>query len=303
MTPVLTATARAGMKRFSPFYPMTLLSPAKINLFLQVTGKRMDGYHDLYTWMCCIDLHDRIGLTFATPSITVRCPYPGVPEDADNLAARAARRFFDAIDSHDGVGIDIQKQIPPGAGLGGGSSNAATVLMALNQHYGSPFSKTDLMRLGASVGADVPFFIFGKSALATGIGDCLAPCPALKPYPMVLIYPGMAVSTAQVYKNLNLRLTKKEKINIGQVFNLLDNGVKGFSLLFNDLEAPALALCPDIARAKAFLTRHQAMTALMTGSGSGVFGLFETLDAAENAYAAALKMAPWQAFHSRLATA
>ena len=262
---------------------MDIQSPAKINLFLEVTGKRTDGYHTLNTLMCCIVLHDSIRLSFKKTGITIHCSHPDVPQDESNLACRAAKLFFDTIGSRDGVHMDIEKKIPIGAGLGGGSSNAAAVLKALNAHYGAPVSQADLMAMGKTIGADVPFFIYGKPAVATGIGDILTPCPHLESFPLVLIYPSVPVSTAEVYKKLNLRLTKTKKINTRFLFKQ-NQGRDAFQFLFNDLEPVASVICPDIEAAKASLLKQNAMAALMTGSGSAVFGIFENDDSALKAF-------------------
>lgn len=270
---------------------MIIKSPAKINLYLAVTGKRPDGYHNIETLMCCIDLHDSIRFSFDEPRITLHCGHPDVPKDGTNLAWRAAKVFLDAIDSPDGVRIEIEKRIPIGAGLGGGSSNAGMVLKALNTRYGVPLSQPDLMALGKTIGADVPFFISGKPAIATGIGDILTPCPHLDPFSVMLIYPSVAVSTALVYKNLNLRLTKTKKINTRFLFEQ-NRGRHALQFLFNDLEPVASVMCPDIHEAKAVLLAHHAATALMTGSGSAVFGLFEN---------DALALAAYHAISSQLA--
>ena len=146
---------------------MKLLSPAKINLFLQVTGKRPDGYHELFSLMCCVDLFDTILLQFDFKNIRIESPHPQIPLDETNLAYRAAAVFFKALNVNDGLKIIIDKSIPIAAGLGGGSSNAASVLKGLNRHYGYPFSRNQLMSMGLDLGADVPFFIFGKPALAS----------------------------------------------------------------------------------------------------------------------------------------
>lgn len=262
---------------------MEILSPAKINLYLTVIGKQPDGYHLLNTLMCPIDIHDAIRLSFGRSRITLSCRHPNVPNDDTNLAWRAAELFFDAIGRHEGVHIDIEKQIPIGAGLGGGSSNAASVLTALNARYGAPLSQVELMAMGKAIGSDVPFFIYGKPAVATGIGDILAPCPRIKPFPLVLIYPSVPVSTAEVYKKLNLRLTKNKKINTDFLFGQNRDPAAGHCL-FNDLEPVATAICPDIRDAKASLMKHHALVALMTGSGSAVFGLFENNDCARAAH-------------------
>jgi 4-diphosphocytidyl-2-C-methyl-D-erythritol kinase len=252
--------------------PIDLRSPAKINLFLKVTGKRPDGYHDLVSLMCCIGLYDRIALRTGAASISVACSFPDVPEDSTNIAAQAAELFYTRYDTTDRVAIEIEKRIPVGAGLGGGSSNAATVLNGLNGHYGQPFSSAELIRMGASIGADVPFFLFGKPALAAGIGERLTACPGLDRWKVVVIYPGFSVSTAEVYKKLNLGLTKCENKLKG--FFLKQYGFLPAQHLCNDLETVVIPRYPEIATAKKRLLENGAQGALMSGSGSSVFGMF-----------------------------
>ncbi len=262
---------------------MEIKSPAKINLFLEVCGKRSDGYHDINTLMCCIKLYDTVRLTFGQKEISVHCSHPDVPEDETNLAWRAAQLFFDTTRIGEGIRIDIEKNIPIGAGLGGGSSNAAAVLKGLNSHYGSPVSNNALIAAGKSIGADVPFFIYEKPAIATGIGDILTPCDFIKSCPILLLYPSVPVSTAKVYKKLNLTLTKNKKINTKILFEL-KWGQDIAKQLFNDLESVASAICPEIQEAKSSLMAHDASAALMTGSGSAVFGLYENVEIAKKAY-------------------
>jgi 4-diphosphocytidyl-2-C-methyl-D-erythritol kinase len=275
---------------------MDLRSPAKINLYLEVTGKRPDGYHNLITLMCFIGLFDSLHLEFGRNRISVACSYPNIPQDETNLAFRAARLFLDTSRIREGVHIDIDKSIPAGAGLGGGSSNAASVLMGLNAHFGSPHSKETLCTMGKQLGADVPFFIFGSPAVATGIGDNLKPFNGLKLYNILLIYPSVTLSTAEVYRTLNLTLTKNKKINTNTIFKL-DWGRNAPKLLHNDLEAAASALCPDIQTAKQALLEAGAAGALMSGSGSCVFGLFENTDQAKQAYGLISSDRPkWQVF-------
>jgi 4-diphosphocytidyl-2-C-methyl-D-erythritol kinase len=260
---------------------MKLLSPAKINLFLQITGKRPDGYHELFTLMCCVDLCDTISFGFGSEKITVSCPAPNIPEDETNLAHKAASLFFNNAGIREGVEIFIDKKIPAGAGLGGGSSNAATVLRGLNQYYRNPFSADKLMQMGLLIGADVPFFIFQKPALATGIGEKLTPYNNLIPYKIVIIYPGVSVSTAEVYKNFNLGLTNCKKRFKSYPFK--DYGFNAEYHLCNDLETVSESKYPDIMAAKRVLLEHGAKGALMSGSGSAVFGLFYGAKEAGNA--------------------
>lgn len=278
---------------------MNLKSPAKINLFLEITGKRPDGYHNLSTLLCCIGLHDSISLSFGKKQTTVTCSHANVPEDKTNLAHRAASLFFEHVNISEGVDIVIDKKIPVGAGLGGGSSNAAAVLKGLNSFYGSPLSDNTLIMLGKSIGADVPFFISGKPAHATGIGDILTPCPLLTAYPILLIYPSVPVSTVEVYKKMNLRLTKNKKINTKIDFKL-NWGRDASKLLHNDLETVAFEICPEIQQAKAVLLQNGAMGALMSGSGSAVFGIFENLENAKKALNAISHRRMWQLYLSHL---
>lgn len=266
--------------------PMVIKAPAKINLFLRVTGKRPDGYHDLYSLMCPLALYDILTLAPGGKKVDVVCDHPGVPEDASNLAARSARLFLKTAFAGkalpvSGLTIHIEKNIPVGAGLGGGSSDAAAVLTALNDHFGKPLSTSALMDAGAQIGADVPFFVFGAPALATGIGDRIDPFPHLTPWTALLVYPNEAVSTAWVYKNLNLRLTKDEKKLSkfhfdGRFFNVNEH-------LVNDLEPVTGRVLPAINKIKRLLLAHGAAGAMMSGSGSTVFGLFADPDRAISA--------------------
>lgn len=255
-----------------PDQTIHILSPAKINLFLRVIGKRPDGYHELETLMCRISLYDQITLRFAGERISVQCNLPEVPENETNLAYKAARLFMEECNTSAGVVISIDKTIPVGAGLGGGSSNAAAVLSALNRHFKYPFSEKQLMIMGGRIGADIPFFIFQKPALATGIGERLRHFSGLFPYHVLLIDPRIHVSTAEVYNNLNLGLTKSEKKLKDSAANKDEFDVA--SHLRNDLETVTERWHSDIGAAKQALLNHGAKGALMSGSGSAVFGLF-----------------------------
>ena len=266
---------------------LEILSPAKINLFLQVTGKRADGYHDLISLMCCISLCDEITLQFGMKSNTVVCSHPHVPQNESNLAYRAAVLFLKHLDARSkghGVSITINKNIPVAAGLGGGSSNAASVLLGLNYFHGNPFTINQLMSMGVSLGADVPFFLFQKPAIATGIGETLEAFGRLHPFRILLISPEVSVSTAAIYRKLNLRLTNCEK-------KLTSTPLKkhGFDValnLCNDLETVTASLHPEILSAKELLLNHGAQGALMSGSGPTVFGLYADIEKARQAKAA-----------------
>ena len=275
-----------------------VLSPAKINLFLQVVGKRSDNYHDLFTLMCCISLYDSIDFVFDTSDISVSCSHPQVPENESNLVYKAADLFYKKLGKPGGVGISIDKKIPVGAGLGGGSSNAAAVLCELNRYFHSPFSQEMLRYMGREIGADVPFFITGEPAIATGIGDRLKPFHGMDRYYVVLINPGFSVSTADVYKNLNLGLTKCEKIIKKIPFD--GSPINICELLCNDLETVTANMHPDIDSAKALLMRLGAEGALMTGSGPTIFGLFSDADQARYAFNALHHLSAQQRFLAEL---
>ena len=244
--------------------------------------------------MCCIDLYDTISIAFNAKKISVICNNPKVPEDKTNLAHSAAILFLKSLNKQECVEICINKNIPVGAGLGGGSSNAASVLLGLNHYYGSPFSQEELMSMGQSIGADVPFFIFKKPAIASGIGENLEAYEGLTPYKILLIYPGFSVSTTKVYNNFNLGLTKiKKKHN----FHLSKN--QEFNIeyhLYNDLEKVTASWYPDIIAVKEALLRHGARGALMTGSGPTIFGLFSNTEKAQSANYSLSKNKKWQLF-------
>ncbi len=261
---------------------MKVLSPAKINLFLQVTGKREDGYHELVSLMSCIDLYDIMWFDFGTSGISVRCDHPKVPDNADNIVHKTVKLFYDRlkarqvahlnVSAHQGVSIFIEKHIPVAAGLGGGSSNAGQTLMQLNRFYGSPFNMTVLNRMAMKIGADVPFFLMGSPAIATGIGEHLSPYHGLEPLHMILVCPKIAVSTFEVYKKLNLGLTKCKK----QLKNFLFNEPV-FDVtqhLCNDLETVTVPIFPIISDIKNELIRLGAAAALMSGSGPAIFGIY-----------------------------
>jgi len=273
---------------------MKILSPAKINLFLHITGKRPDGYHDLVTVMCCVSLYDTIFLTTRAKKTTVSCSNPEVPEDETNIVFKAADLFFNRLNSQEGVKITIKKEIPVAAGLGGGSSNAAAVFLGLNRSYGYPFSLDDLMAMGTSIGADVPFFLFGKPALAKGIGEKLEVLNGLSSYKVLLVYPGFGISTAEIYKKFDFGLTKcKKKLKQSLLKNCKFDGSYH---LCNDLETVVIPKYPDILEAKEALLNHGALGALMSGSGSTVFGLFSDHDKASAANHVLSKNSEWQLF-------
>jgi 4-diphosphocytidyl-2-C-methyl-D-erythritol kinase len=253
--------------------PIVRLAPAKVNLYLKIIRKREDGYHDLATLMQRISLYDELIFKPGGGGIVLHCPQSNLPEDGRNIVYRAAAAFLRKVPFLDGIDITINKSIPVAAGLGGGSSNAATTLMTLNQIAGCPVSTSTLMEMGASLGADVPFFILEQTAWAFGIGDRLEAVPEAPHLFFLLINPGFELSTKDVYEGLNLRLTKETiHYSIPRFFERHDV-IMG---LHNDLEKVSINLHPVLKEIKTLLLTHGASGALMSGSGPTVFGVFDS---------------------------
>lgn len=253
-------------------------APAKINLCLHVLGKREDGYHLLAMAMQRVDLCDRLEISVdAGSELSVTCDGVELSAGEENIAARAARLILQEAGLNCAVNIAIEKRIPVAAGLGGGSSDAATVLMALDDLLGLGLGTPRLMELGLQLGADVPFFIYGRPAWATGIGERLEPLPPLPAVCYLLVHPGFAVSTAWVYQSL--RLTIADEVANLPRFSAGGSGELVGSL-HNDLEEVTVTAYPQIARIKDQLLEHGALGALMSGSGATVFGVFHEYDEA-----------------------
>jgi 4-diphosphocytidyl-2-C-methyl-D-erythritol kinase len=255
------------------------LAPAKLNLFLHVTGLREDGYHDLQTVFQLIDLCDALDFVrLDAPDVIRVNALPGVDIDAD-LCVRAARALQKAAATRLGVAITLRKRIPMGAGLGGGSSDAATTLIALNRLWQLDFDRQQLMHIGRTLGADVPFFIFGQNAFAEGIGDELTPIVTHERF-YAVIHPGVAVPTAAIFGAAELtRDTVRLKISdFCAGAQAVATERVGVDFGANDLEAVARTRFPAVGEALQWLGRFGA--ARMTGSGACVFAAFSTRDAA-----------------------
>ena len=259
---------------------ITLSAPAKVNYLLDVIRRRTDGYHDLRMVMQRVDLCDEIKITLtSTPGITVTCGKNGVPDGPGNIAWKAARELLDLDGSNQGVEIAITKNIPVAAGLGGGSSDAASVLMGMNELLRLDLSDQRLMEIGVTLGADVPFFIFKKTALAEGIGEVLTAMPPMPKAWILLINPGVHVSTAWVYKNL--QLTGSGALNkLPDSYPDLQTVCSIFS---NDLQSVTIPAFPVIAEIRDRMLEQGALGAMMSGSGPTVFGLYDSCDSAEKA--------------------
>ncbi len=270
-----------------------LLAAAKINPILHVLRKRSDGYHDLAMLMQAVTLFDRITLNVNPGNgVEVVCPGLDLPEGADNIAARAAQALMAAADRFFDVKIEIEKRIPVAAGLGGGSSDAATVLVGMNEMCGFGFEREVLMRIGGRLGADVPFFVYGETAWATGIGDQLEPVGAMPPVWYVLVNPGIAVSTASVYGNLVLT----SHGDLSRLRRFPKTIKKLASWLHNDLEGVTMKQHPVLNDIKQQLVSHGALGTLMSGSGPTVFGLFSNEEAAQTAAGLFSRESGWHAY-------
>lgn len=269
---------------------LQLLAPAKVNYRLDVLGKRPDGYHELRMIMQRVDLCDQIEIALTDfPGIRVTCGRKGVPDGPGNIAWRAADVLLKLSGKEVGIDISIAKRIPVGAGLGGGSSDAATVLMGVNELLDLGLSDERLMEIGVKLGADVPFFIFKKPALAEGVGDRLTALEKVPTLWVVLVNPGIHVSTAWVYQNLRLTTGDHATI-IPRSYSSLDEVC---ALLSNDLEPVTCGRFPLVSELKEVLLAAGARGSLMSGSGSTVFGLFENEDAARQAAAEIGKARGW----------
>jgi 4-diphosphocytidyl-2-C-methyl-D-erythritol kinase len=250
--------------------------PAKVNLYLRVVGRRPDGYHDLVTVMQPLSLADTLSVTLAGEGISLRCDRPDLPAGADNLVWRAARQFQEETGVTRGVRLRLAKRIPVAAGLGGGSSDAAGALLALNELSGRPLAPDHLHRLASRLGADVPFFLAREPAVGRGTGTELSPVTLL-PYWYLLVNPAVALSTRWVYENLDLAGLAGTPANEAWDPEHPETWVQ------NDLGTVALKRLPELAELLTALRDAGARCQGISGSGPTLFGLFPTREAAYEA--------------------
>lgn len=260
---------------------MSVEAPAKLNLILKVVGRRADGYHELVSLMVPVSLVDRLTFSLGSPGIHLTCHGSPLPENDDNLVFRAADAFFSRVGETPSVSITLLKNIPVAAGLGGGSSDAAATLKALNTLHDHPLGPKDLAETALGLGADVPFFLQNLPSIARGVGERLETVSRWPEYWYVIVTPPVSVSTAWVYNTLKLELTTPEN---GYIVNPLreDSSAIG-GLLENDLERVTAARYPVVKSLKRVLMAAGAEGALMSGSGPSVFGVFLSEEAAGRA--------------------
>lgn len=280
----------------------SLIAPAKINLYLEIIGNRPDGYHELAMILQSIGLADQIDLrSISIDSIRVHCNHPQVPTDKSNLAYRAAelmaRQFPEAFAKYGGVEITVNKQIPVAAGLAGGSTNAAAVLVGINLLWKLGLTQSELEELGGTLGSDVPFCVAGGTAIATGRGEQLSPLPSLDNIYVVLgKYRSLEVSTAWAYKtyrqqfgNSDIRdsdnlVAPANEVHSGAIVKaVLDKDAGEIAQkLHNDLERVVLPAYPQVLQLReAFANKEGVLGTMMSGSGPTVFALFESQQQAE----------------------
>lgn len=247
---------------------MQVLAPAKINLSLKILGRRSDGFHEIETLIVPISLCDEIKIdrNYAKERIEFRCDDPSVPIGDDNLAVRAAKVFFAATKIKPAVSIELTKRIPHGAGLGGGSSDAASTLLALNELFETNLPREALAKLAEPIGSDIPFFIFESVAICRGRGELVAPVRLPEKLSILLLKPAFAVATGWAYSRW------KDSIEIpGTPYAAQEFAGQTF---VNDLERPVFEKFVFLAQLKTwFLSQSEVGAALMSGSGSAVFAV------------------------------
>jgi len=281
----MSEASRPGSETVS----LRLRAPAKVNFGLRIKGLRDDGYHELESLFLPLDLSDEIELRVAahepgrSPGISfgLRSGAFEVPAGPDNLVVRAARAFVEEARLQVSLELRLEKRIPTGAGLGGGSSDAAAVLCGLDRCFPGAISREELSRLAVRLGADVPFFLEPKPAWVSGIGERILPLEGIPPYPLLLVNPGTPLPTPEVYGNYDRRGDALTPWNSGSTmravfaFQQRPRGRELEALLQNDLEPAARALCPAIDSIRAQLRARGAMSVGMSGSGATMFGVFE----------------------------
>lgn len=262
------------------------MAPAKINLTLDVLGKRSDGYHEISTIMQSIPLNDTITVRLLeNDEIIVNTDSNLVPSGDSNIVFKTARLIKDIYGIEDGIEIQIEKRIPVAAGLAGGSTDAAAAIKLLDKAYNLRLSKEEMYDVARRIGADVSFCIDGGTALATGIGDVLMPIDKIPDCYILIVKPDISVSTKEIYEGLDVDEVKERPDIIGIIKAINDNDLEAISAkLCNVMENVTIKKYPIISDIKQGLLKHGALGSLMSGSGPSVFGIFDVTDKAQKAY-------------------
>jgi 4-diphosphocytidyl-2-C-methyl-D-erythritol kinase len=272
---------------------VTIKAFAKVNLGLRILEKRSDGYHNIHTIMQTISLCDTITLTEGERTLVVSTTVGDLPQDETNLCYRAAKSFFEEVGEEKGISIDVQKEIPIGAGLGGGSSDAAAVLVGLNILYSKPLSRKRLGEIALSIGSDVPFFIEGGTAFVSGRGEKIEPLGKGPKFNYLVVFPGFSIDTKWAYDQIKC-LTKGE--NYSSISNYSLNAgstVDIETLLKNDFEEVMLKEYPELKTIRQLLFQNGATSVSLSGSGSSIFGIFNDREKMDSAHAHLVQLGYW----------
>ena len=278
-------------------HSVTLPSFAKINLHLQVIGRRADGFHDLCTVFQTISLHDTMTVA-AADEIRMTCGADAIPADERNLVVRAALALQACHGVRCGASIHLEKRIPAPGGLGGGSSNAAVALLALRKLWGLDVTLEDLHPIAAKLGSDVPFFLYGGTALGMGRGEIVEPIDDFTENYMLVVTPDVAVATRDAFKRLKARaLTKQESKRKLQICRFdLESADFKYTSFKNDFEISVFAAYPEVERVKNTLLDLGADRAMLSGSGGSVFAVFDKEETRQTAMKALDKEVNWRKF-------
>ena len=268
---------------------ITLNAPAKINLYLDVLGRRADGYHEIESIMQTVSLCDVIDVTLADSGITLTASEDTVPLDEKNLAHKAARLFYSHTGIDGGAKIHIEKRIPVSSGLAGGSTDAGATLKALNELYGFPVSNDELLALGAKLGADVPFCMEGGCVLCRGIGEKMQKIEPMTPFTVVIARGGEGVSTPAAYRMLDERFGEflaRPFSDVQRTISAVEmDDLNALSLsVFNVFESVVLQNHKEASLYKGVLQDNGALVSMMSGSGPAVFGIFDDTEKADYAH-------------------
>ena len=266
---------------------LVVKSPGKVNLFFEVLGQRPDGFHEIVTVMQEVSIFDTLTVeTRPDPGIRLVCNDPLLNSGKENLVHRAARVFLERYGGTHGVTVHLDKGIPAGAGLGGGSGDAATAMAALDRLLQCSLGVEELRRAAATVGSDCPFFVTGATALCRGRGEIVEPLPFFPKYNFLVVRPRFEISTGAVYRHMALKLRNREK-PVGVPLDELRSGdvERARAAIFNRLEESALDLVPDLTEIRDALDRCGFPHFRLTGSGSAFFGLFGAAGEAQAAAA------------------
>lgn len=279
----------------------TLPAYAKINWRLHVLGRRADGYHELRTVFQTVTLYDRLTFTSTDDEqLSLTCDDPAIPVDERNLVLRAAQSLREKYQVREGASLHLEKRIPVEAGLGGGSSDAAVALLGLAELWRVKTNRAGLAEIGAAIGADVPFFFTGGTALGTGLGTEITPLADVTAEHLLIIKPGAKVSTPEAYKALKRPALTKDRSDIILSISRAEARIRHslHEVLHNDFEQAIYELYPEIARARTLLIEQGARGALLAGSGASVFGIFENEEALGRARSVLEAQPGWRVFRS-----